>query len=141
MSMMKEFKEFAVKGNVVDLAVGVVIGGAFGKIVASVVEDVVMPLVGMATGGVDFTNKYVILKAGEKALPPYASLKAAKDAGANVLAWGNLATIMLNFVIVAFAIFMMVKAINKMKREAPAAAAGPTEVDLLKEIRDSLKAK
>lgn len=144
MSVMKEFKEFAVKGNVIDLAVGVVIGGAFGKIVTSFVEDIIMPLVGVMTGGIDFSNKYVLLNAGAKAAPPYATLKAAKDAGANVLAWGNLATMALNFVIVAFAIFLMVKGINKMKRkgeEPPAAPAEPSEVDLLKEIRDSLKAK
>jgi large conductance mechanosensitive channel len=145
MSMLKEFKEFAVKGNVVDLAVGVVIGGAFGKIVTSFVEDIIMPLVGLATGGMDFSNNFIVLKEGAKAAGPYESLKAAKDAGANVVAWGNLVTIAFNFMIVAFAIFMVVKAINKLKREekkeeAPA-PTGPSEVELLTEIRDALKAK
>ncbi len=141
MSVMKEFKEFAIKGNVVDLAVGVVIGGAFGKIVTSFVEDIIMPCVGYLTGGMDFSSHFILLKAGDKAAPPYATLKAAKDAGANVVAWGNLATVALNFVIVAFAIFLCVRVINRLrneeKKEAP--PAGPTEVDLLKEIRDSLK--
>ena len=135
MSFMSEFKEFAVKGNVMDLAVGVIIGGAFGKIVDSVVGDLIMPIVGMVFGNVDFSNKFIPL-AGQTA----ATLVEAKKAGA-VFAYGSFITILFNFVILAFIIFLMVKQMNKLKREVPAAPPAPTAEDvlLLREIRDSLK--
>ena len=134
MSFATEFKEFAVKGNVMDLAVGVIIGGAFGKIVDSVVGDLIMPLVSKVTGGLDFSNYFLPL-AGQTAT----TLAEAKKAGA-VFAYGNFLTVALNFVILAFIIFLMVKQINKLKQEAPKAApATPEDVVLLREIRDSLK--
>jgi large conductance mechanosensitive channel len=135
MSFMSEFKEFAVKGNVMDLAVGVIIGGAFGKIVDSVVGDLIMPLVGRIFGGMDFNNYFIPL-AGQTAT----TLVEAKKAGA-VFAYGSFLTILLNFVILAFIIFLMVKQMNKLKREAPPAPAPatPEDVLLLREIRDSLK--
>ncbi|TBO32769.1 large conductance mechanosensitive channel protein MscL [Aquabacterium lacunae] len=138
MSFVTEFKEFAVKGNVMDLAVGVIIGGAFGKIVDSVVNDLIMPLVGKAVGGLDFSNYYVALAGQDATLP----LVEAKKLGA-VFAYGNFLTVLLNFIILAFIIFMMIKQINRLKKEAPAApaapAATPEDVLLLREIRDSLK--
>lgn len=136
MSILKEFKEFAVKGNVVDLAVGIVIGTAFGKIVSSLVADLIMPLISAITGGIDFSNIYYAF--GNTAVT--GALADAKEIGA-VLAWGNFLTILLNFIIVAFAIFMVVKAINKMKRpvKTEIAPVGPTEIELLIEIRDLLK--
>lgn len=137
MSLMKEFKEFAVKGNVIDLAVGVIIGAAFGKIVDSLVGDVIMPVIGAVTGGLDFSNYFIPL-AGQTA----STLAEAKKAGA-VLAWGSFVTVVINFAILAFIIFLMVKQINKVKREEPAAEATPAapaeEVVLLREIRDSLR--
>ena len=134
MSIASEFREFAVKGNVVDLAVGVIIGGAFGKIVDSLVGDVIMPIVGRIFGGLDFSNYFIPL-AGQTAT----TLAEAKKAGA-VLAYGNFVTVALNFVILAFIIFMMVKAINRLRRaEPPAAAAPPEDVLLLREIRDALR--
>ena len=141
MGMMKEFREFALKGNVMDLAVGVIIGAAFGKIVDSLVKDVIMPLVNFVAGGqIDFANKYVVL-AGT--VPPGAPLAEAQKAG-TVLAWGNFVTVSLNFVILAFIIFWMVKTMNRLKREAPPAPPGPPapppeDVVLLREIRDALK--
>ena len=141
MSVMQEFKEFAVKGNVVDLAVGVIIGGAFGKIVDSVVSDLIMPIVGRVIGGLDFSNYFIALKD----VPPGVAMTLAevKKAGVPVFAWGNFLTITINFAILAFIIFMMVKQINRLKREAPAApsVAPPTPEDvlLLREIRDALK--
>ena len=136
MGMMKEFKEFATKGNVMDLAVGVIIGGAFGKIVDSVVGDLIMPLVSTIFGGLDFSNYYVTLAEQATGLP----LAEAKKAGA-VFAYGNFITVALNFVILAFIIFMMVKQMNRLKKAAPLAApAAPAEdIVLLREIRDSLK--
>jgi large conductance mechanosensitive channel len=133
---MSEFKEFIMKGNVMDLAVGVIIGAAFGKIVDSLVNDIIMPIVGKITGGVDFSNMYIPLNGQAADL----ALIEAKKAGA-VLAYGNFITIVVNFVILAFIIFMMVKQVNKMKKEAPPAAPAPTPDDivLLREIRDSLK--
>ena len=130
-----EFKEFALKGNVMDRAVGVIIGGAFGKIVDSLIGDIVMPVVGKIFGGLDFANSFIPL-AGQTAT----TLVEAKKAGA-VLAYGNFITIALNFIILAFIIFMMVKQINRLKKEEPAAepAAPAEEVQLLREIRDSLK--
>lgn len=140
MQMMKAFREFAMKGNVVDLAVGVIIGGAFGKIVDSVVNDLIMPIIGRITGGLDFSNYFLALKEVPAGTPM--TLDAVKKAGVPVFAYGNFITIALYFVILAFIIFMMVKWINKLKREAPAPAAPaepPEEVKLLREIRDSLK--
>ncbi len=138
MGMMQEFKEFALKGNVMDLAVGGIIGGAFGKIVGSLVGDVIMPVVSKIFGGLDFSSYYIGL-AGQAAGMPLAE---AKKAGA-VLAYGNFITIALNFVILAFVIFMMVKQINRLKREAPPEPAAepvtPEDIALLREIRDSLK--
>jgi large conductance mechanosensitive channel len=138
MSMSSEFKDFAMKGNVVDLAVGVIIGGAFGKIVDSFVGDLVMPIVGKIFGGLDFSNYFVQLSGA-----PAATLAEAKKAGA-VFAYGNFITVAVNFMILAFIIFMMVRQINRMKAEAPPAppaapAPTPEDVVLLREIRDSLK--
>ncbi|WP_298437196.1 large conductance mechanosensitive channel protein MscL [Ottowia sp.] len=136
MGMMQEFKEFAVKGNAMDLAVGVIIGGAFGKIVDSIVGDLIMPVVGKIFGGLDFSAYYVPLAGQAAGLP----LAEAKKLGA-VFAYGNFITILVNFIILAFIIFMMVKQMNRLKKEepAPAPAAPPEEVQLLREIRDSLK--
>jgi len=138
MSMLQEFKNFAIKGNVMDLAVGVIIGAAFGKIVDSVVNDLIMPIIGRATGGLDFSNYYVALKDIPAGTP--LTLDAVKKAGVPVFAYGNFITIVIYFVILAFIIFMMVKWINKLKAEAPAAPpAEPEDVKLLREIRDVLK--
>ena len=139
MGFASEFKQFAMKGNVVDLAVGVIIGGAFGKIVDSVVKDLIMPLVNFILGGqVDFSNKYLVLSG---TVTPGATLVEAQKLG-NVFAWGNFATITINFVILAFVIFLMIKQINRLKREeAPAPVAPPAtpeDVLLLREIRDAL---
>jgi large conductance mechanosensitive channel len=140
--MLKEFKEFAMRGNVIDLAVGVVIGAAFGKIVDSLVKDVIMPPIGLALGKVDFANLFVVMKDGATA-GPYATVADAAKAGAVTLNFGLFVNTLISFVIVAFAIFMTVKVINRLKREeaaAPAAPAEPTEeVLLLREIRDALK--
>ena len=137
MSFGSEFKEFALKGNVMDLAVGVIIGGAFGKIVDSLVGDLIMPVVGKIFGGLDFNNYFIALS-GQSAT----TLVEAKKAGA-VFAYGSFVTIAINFIILAFIIFMMVKQMNRLKREAPAAPAAPAptpeDVMLLREIRDSLK--
>ena len=137
MGFATEFKEFAVKGNVMDLAVGVIIGGAFGKIVDSVVNDLIMPLVGKAVGGLDFSNYFIPL-AGQTAT----TLADAKKVGA-VFAYGNFLTVAFNFVILALIIFIMVKQINRLKKETPppvaAPAPTPEDVILLREIRDSLK--
>jgi large conductance mechanosensitive channel len=139
MSMMSEFKEFAVKGNVMDLAVGVIIGAAFGKIVDSLVGDIIMPIVGKIFGGLDFSNMFIALAdvpAGNAGT--YAALK---EAGVPMLAYGNFVTIVINFIILAFIIFQMVRAMNKMKKEEAAAEPAPTPDDilLLREIRDALK--
>lgn len=139
MSFFSEFKEFAVKGNVVDLAVGVIIGGAFGKIVDSLVNDLIMPLVGKVVGGLDFSNYYVALANQQPGL----TLAEAKKAGA-VFAYGNFLTVALNFIILAVIIFLMIKQINRLKKEAPAAAPAapaptPEDILLLREIRDNLK--
>ncbi|GHD58420.1 large conductance mechanosensitive channel protein MscL [Jeongeupia chitinilytica] len=138
--MFKEFKEFAMRGNVIDLAVGVVIGAAFGKIVDSLVKDVIMPPLGFLIGKVDFANLFLTLSDG-KIPGPYASLDAAQKAGAVTLNFGVFINTMISFIIVAFAIFLVVKAMNKLKREEPAAAPAPTpeDVQLLREIRDLLK--
>lgn len=142
MGMLQEFKEFAVKGNVMDLAVGVIIGGAFGKIVDSVVGDLVMPLVGAIVGSkLDFSNLFVVL--GTAPAGNAMTLDALKKAGVPVFAYGSFITVAVNFAILAFIIFMMVKQINRLKKSAPpapaAAPATPEDVLLLREIRDSLK--
>ena len=141
MSMASEFREFAVKGNVVDLAVGVIIGAAFGKIVDSLVNDLVMPVVSRIFGGLDFSSHFVALAA----IPPNVAHNVVdlKKAGIPVLAWGNFVTIALNFMILAFIIFLMVRQINRLRRQAPPAAppAPAEDVVLLREIRDSLARK
>lgn len=141
MSMMQEFKAFAVKGNVIDLAVGVIIGGAFGKIVGSLVEDVMMPIVGAVFGKLDFSNLFVTL--GTVPNGTASTLAAMKEAGVPVLAYGNFITVAINFAILAFIIFMMIRQVNRLKREEPVAApapeATPEDVVLLREIRDSLR--
>ena len=135
MSMASEFKEFITKGNVMDLAVGVIIGAAFGKIVDSLVNGIIMPVVGKIFGGLDFSNMYIPLNGQDTAL----ALVEAKKAGA-VLAYGNFITILINFIILAFVIFQMVKMVNRMKKTTPAApAATPDDIVLLREIRDALK--
>ncbi len=136
MSMASEFKDFIAGGNVVDLAVGVIIGGAFGKIVDSLVKDIIMPVVGSIIGDVNFTEMYIPLKGQAASLP----LAEAQKLG-SVLSYGNFITILINFLILAFVIFMMVKQVNKMKKAAPPAAPAPTPEDvvLLREIRDSLR--
>jgi large conductance mechanosensitive channel len=141
MSFLSEFKEFATKGNVMDLAVGVIIGAAFGKIVSSVVEDLIMPVVGRIIGKVDFSNLYVPLAAVPESVPN--TLAELKKAGVPVFAYGNFVTVLINFIILAFIIFVIVKQMNRLKREAPppAPAAPPEDVLLLREIRDALKKK
>jgi len=135
MSIVSEFKEFAVKGSVVDLAVGVIIGGAFGKIVDSIVNDLIMPLIGKVTGGLDFSSYYIGLNGQAAGLP----LAEAKKAGA-VFAYGNFITVLIYFIILAFIIFIMIKQVNRLKKEAPPAPVEPTEdVLLLRQIRDSLR--
>ncbi len=138
MSFLSEFKEFALKGNVVDLAVGVIIGGAFGKIVDSLVKDIVMPILGRLIGGVDFKHLYINL--GDKT---FETLEAAEKAGAPLVKYGAFINTTVDFLIIALAIFVAMKAINKLKREQPAApaepAATPEDVLLLREIRDALK--
>ncbi len=141
MGMLQEFKEFAVKGNVIDLAVGVIIGGAFGKIVDSAVGDLIMPVIGAIIGKLDFSNLFVIL--GNVPAGTGMTLVALKKAGVPVLAYGSFITVAVNFMILAFIIFLMVKQINRMKKvapaEAPAPVVTPEEVILLREIRDSLR--
>ena len=142
MSMLKEFREFAMKGNVMDLAVGVIIGGAFGKIVDSVVSDLIMPLVAWIMGGkLDFSGMFFVL--GKVPEGTAMTLDALKKAQVPVFAYGNFITILVNFIILAFIIFMMVKQMNRLRKadqeEAPAPAETPEEVQLLREIRDSLK--
>ena len=139
MGFIKEFKEFAVKGNVMDMAVGVIIGGAFGKIVTSLVNDVLMPIIGKLTGGISFTDLFVTLGDGE-----FKTLAAAQEAGAAVLAYGQFIQNIIDFIIITFCIFLMIKGMNKLKKKeepAPEAPAGPTQEELLAEIRDLLKNK
>ena len=141
MGFIKEFKEFAMKGNVMDMAVGVIIGGAFGKIISSLVDDIIMPLIGTVTGGIDFTNKYIALS--DKIVDGM-SLEKAKEVGA-VFAYGQFLQNIVDFIIVALYIIVMLKAINKLarkkKEEEAAAPAGPTTEELLTDIRDLLKNK
>lgn len=141
MSIIQEFREFAVKGNMIDLAVGVIIGGAFGKIVDSLVKDIIMPLITVITGGgVDFTQKFFALGDNPNNLQ---SLDELTKAGVNVLTYGNFLTILINFIILAWVVFLMVKMINRMRRKqeevAPEPAATPEDIALLREIRDELK--
>jgi len=141
MGMMQEFKDFAMKGNVVDLAVGVIIGAAFGKIVDSLVKDIIMPLVGAVVGNVDFSNLFIKLSAvpaDYKGAMTYAELSKA---GVNLFAYGNFITILINFLILAAVIFLMVKQMNKMKKAEPPAPAPatPEDIVLLREIRDNLR--
>ena len=140
MGFIKEFKEFAMKGNVMDMAVGVIIGGAFGKIVTSLVNDILMPIISLATGRMDFTNLFVNISDDVK----YKTLAEAQEAGASVFAYGTFIQNIIDFIIIAFCIFLMIKAMNKLKKEEPAAPeapAGPTQEELLTEIRDLLKTK
>ena len=141
MGFISEFKEFALKGNVMDMAVGVIIGGAFGKIVSSLVDDVLMPVISLATGGIDFNNLFINLSDDTK----YATLDAAKEAGASLLTYGTFIQNVFDFLIISLCIFLMIKAMNKLNRKkeepAPEAPAGPTQEELLTEIRDLLKKK
>lgn len=139
--MIQEFKEFISKGNVMDMAVGIIIGAAFTAIVGSLVADLINPFISLFMGGIDFSGQYILLGAGE-----YASITEAEEAGAAVFAWGRFVMAVINFLIIAFVVFLLVKAVNrakslgeKPKEEAPEEPAGPTEVELLIEIRDALK--
>ncbi|MCB2124813.1 MAG: large conductance mechanosensitive channel protein MscL [Rhodobacteraceae bacterium] len=138
--MIKEFKDFIAKGNVMDMAVGIIIGAAFTAIVTSLVADLINPIIGVVTGGIDFSNLFVNLGDGE-----FASLAAARDAGAPVFAYGSFITAVINFLIIAFVVFLLVKMVNRVKdaamkkEEAAPAPAGPTELDVLMQIRDALK--
>ena len=140
MSIASEFKEFAMKGNVVDLAVGVIIGAAFGKIVDSIVKDLIMPIVGKIFGGLDFSNYFIMLSNPPVDYKGAMTYDALTKAGVPLFAYGNFITVALNFIILAFIIFMMVKQINRLKKDTlQAAPPTPEEVVLLREIRDSLK--
>ena len=143
MSFASEFKEFAMKGNVVDLAVGVIIGAAFGKIVDSIVKDLIMPLVGKIFGGLDFSNYFVMLSTPPATYNGPMTYEALTKAGVPLFAYGNFITVAINFLILAFIIFMMVKQINRIKKDtltvAPPPAPTPEDVILLREIRDSLR--
>jgi len=138
---MSEFREFAVKGNVVDLAVGVIIGAAFGRIVDSLVKDIIMPLIGSVTGGLDFSSYFIVLRPPPAAYSGPMTYDALTKAGVPLLAYGNFITVVINFVILAFIIFLMVRAINRLRarHEVQAVAAPAEEVVLLREIRDALR--
>ena len=138
MSIIQEFKEFAIKGNMMDLAIGVIIGGAFGKIIDSLVKDIIMPLISVITGGgVDFTQKFIVLGDNPNNLQ---SLDQLTKAGVNVLTYGNFLTIFINFIILAWVVFLMVKVMNRMRKQKEAAPAPtPEDIQLLREIRDDLK--
>jgi large conductance mechanosensitive channel len=138
---MSEFREFAVKGSVIDLAVGVIIGGAFGKIVDSLVKDLIMPVVGAIFGGLDFSQWFIMLRQPPAGYSGPMTYEALTKAGVPIFAYGNFITVAINFIILAFIIFMMVRAINRLKRKEPPPppAAPPEEVMLLREIRDGLK--
>ena len=146
--MWKEFKEFAVKGNAIDLAVGIILGAAFGSIVTSLVEQIIMPLVGLAVGGVDFSDIFTVLKQGSP-VGPYETLAAANAAGAVVMAWGAFFNTIISFLIVAFSVFLIVKWVNRLQKavanttsdEAAAEPALTTDQELLREIRDAIKAR
>lgn len=141
MGMVQEFREFISKGNVMDLAVGVIIGGAFGKIVDSLVKDIIMPIIGKFVGNVNFSEMYIQLSPPVKAIEGIPTYESLTKAGASLLAYGNFLTILINFLILAFVIFQMVKIVNRLKGSAPEAAPAPTPEDivLLREIRDNLK--
>lgn len=141
MGMLKEFKEFAVKGSVIDLAVGVIIGAAFGKIVDSLVKDVIMPVVGSVMGDLDFSEYFLVLAKIPEGVPR--TLEALEKAGIPLLTYGHFVTVLVNFVILAFIIFIMVKQVNRLKREAPPqpTPTAPEDIVLLREIRDSLKSQ
>jgi large conductance mechanosensitive channel len=136
--MLKEFRDFIAKGNVMDLAVGIIIGAAFTAIVSSLVDDLINPIIGLVTGGIDFSNLFFVL--GDQA---YASVKAARDAGASVFAYGNFITAVIKFLVIAWVVFVLVKAVKSVteatKVDAPPAPTGPSEIDVLMEIRDALK--
>jgi large conductance mechanosensitive channel len=142
--MLKEFRDFIAKGNVMDLAVGIIIGAAFTAIVKSLVDDLINPIIGLIIGGIDFTNMYVVLKG---TVTSGTGLQAARDAGAAVFAYGSFITAIINFLIIAFVVFLLVKSVNKVKdaairkeaAAAPAAPTGPSELDVLMQIRDALK--
>jgi large conductance mechanosensitive channel len=138
MSFAADFKEFAMKGNVVDLAVGVIIGAAFGKIVDSIVKDLIMPIVGKIFGGLDFSNYYVLLSDPPASFKGPMTYEALSKAGVPLFAYGNFLTVAVNFIILAFIIFLMIRQINKLKREVPPAPPTPEDVLLLRQIRDSL---
>lgn len=141
--MIQEFKDFIAKGNVMDMAVGIIIGAAFTAIVTSLVSDLINPIIGLITGGIDFSNLFINLTGTD-----YASLKAAQDAGAAVFAYGSFLTAVINFLIIAFVVFLLVKGVNRIKdtamrqeQEVPGAPAGPTQEELLAQIRDLLAAR
>ena len=135
--MLSEFKAFVMRGNVLDLAVGVIIGAGFGKIVSSLTDDVIMPVISAVTGGIDFTNKFIVL--GDAAGKDVSTLAKAKEAGIAVLGYGSFITAIINFLILAFVIFLIVRQANKLMAPPAPAPAGPSEVELLTEIRDALK--
>lgn len=137
--MFQEFKTFIARGNVLDLAVGVIIGAAFGKIVSSLTDDVIMPVIGLLTGGVDFTNKFILLGPVPADYTGPMTYAALKTAGVPMIGYGAFITAIVTFLILAFVIFLIVRQANKLIRPAEAAPAGPSEVDLLAEIRDELK--
>ncbi len=142
--MLKEFRDFIAKGNVMDLAVGIIIGAAFTAIVKSLVSDLINPIIGLIIGGIDFTNMYVVLKG---TVPAGSSLQAARDAGAAIFAYGSFITAVINFLIIAYVVFLLVKSVNRIreaavrkeKAAAPEAPKGPSEIDVLMEIRDALQ--
>ncbi|KEP69508.1 large conductance mechanosensitive channel protein MscL [Thioclava sp. BHET1] len=141
--MIKEFKDFIAKGNVMDMAVGIIVGAAFTAIVTSMVKDIINPIIGLFTGGVDFTNNYAVLSG---TVPAGASLAAAREAGASVFAYGSFIMAIINFLIIAFVVFMLVKMVNRVKslaerpnEVAPDVPTGPSQLDVLLEIRDSLR--
>ena len=136
--MLQEFKKFAMRGNVVDMAVGIIIGASFGSIVKSLVDNVIMPPIGLLLGNVDFSNMFFVLKQGTTP-EPYTSIAAAKAVGAVTLNYGLFVNAIVSFLIVAFAVFLLIRALNKLKHEEPPAVATPEDVLLLREIRDSLK--
>lgn len=144
--MIKEFKEFIARGNVIDLAVGIIIGAAFTAIVSSLVADIINPIIGLLTGGTDFSSHYLVLKGN---VPPNASLEIARQTGAAVFAYGSFLSAVINFLIIAWAVFLLVKGVNKLQsatnrkkeEEAAAAPAGPTQEEILLQIRDELRAR
>ncbi|MEZ4846098.1 MAG: large conductance mechanosensitive channel protein MscL [Bdellovibrionota bacterium] len=138
--MLKEFKEFALKGNMLDMAIGIILGAAFGGLVKSLVDDIFNPVIGLLTGGTDFSNKFLVIKDVAGGAGDYATLAAAKAAGAVAVSYGVFVNTFINFLIVAFVLFLLVKAVNKMKKKEAAAPAAPSAQEvLLTEIRDLLK--